>query len=59
MNKDVSTMTVEQLKALAYDFLVQIEVAQKNLQVVNQEIANKSQPGAKVEPAVEPEIVVN
>jgi len=39
-------MTVEQLKALAYDLIGQFEVAQRNLRVVNEEIAKRG----KVEP---------
>lgn len=33
--------TVEQLKAIAYDCIVKVEEAQRNLQTVNQEIANR------------------
>lgn len=34
-------MTVIELKALAYDQAAQLEQAQRNLKVINQEIANK------------------
>ncbi len=45
MNLDITQMTVEQLKALAYDQLATIENAQNNLKVVNEEIVKKqSQP---------------
>lgn len=33
--------TVEQLKAMAYDEVVRLEQAQKNLQILNQEIAKR------------------
>jgi len=35
---DIKTATVEQLKSFAYDNLVSIENAQKNLQAVNAEL---------------------
>lgn len=41
---DISQKTVTELKAIAYDLLVQIEGYQKNLAIVNAEIAKKSQP---------------
>lgn len=37
-------MTLEQLKASAYDALVRLEVAQKELNMINQQIANYKQP---------------
>lgn len=39
---DISQKTVTELKAIAYDLLVQIEGYQKNLAIVNAEIAKKS-----------------
>lgn len=41
---DISQKTVTELKAIAYDLLVQIEGYQKNLAIVNAEITKKSQP---------------
>jgi hypothetical protein len=38
---DISQKTVTELKAIAYDLLVQIEGFQKNLAIVNAEIAKK------------------
>jgi len=35
-------MTVEQLKALAYDQLIQLEQIQANLRIINDEITSKS-----------------
>lgn len=40
---DISQKTVTELKAIAYDLLVQIDGFQKNLAIVNAEIAKKSQ----------------
>lgn len=36
-------MTVEQLKALGFDLIGQIEVAQHNLRVLQQELANREE----------------
>lgn len=41
---DINTITLEQAKAYAYDVLVRIETEQKNLQILNQVIAQKSRP---------------
>lgn len=41
---DIKTMTVEQLKALAFDQLVLLEQAQNNLKVINAEIQLRNQP---------------
>jgi len=41
---DLNTISLEQAKSLAYDELVKIENAQKNLQALNQLIAQKQQP---------------
>lgn len=40
---DLKTMSVEALKALAYDILNTIQVQQSNLQAINAEIEKKSQ----------------
>jgi hypothetical protein len=39
---DVTTMTIEQLKALAYDQIVIRENAERNLQILNNEIARRA-----------------
>ena len=38
---DISNLTIEQLKALAYDIISEAEMTQKNLTVINNEIAKK------------------
>ncbi len=48
---DLKTQTLEQLKALAYDQMVLQEQAQRNIQVINQEIALRN---TQAEPIVEP-----
>ena len=45
---DLTTMTLEQLKALAYDQLVELQRIQQNLQILNAEIDKR-----KVEPKKE------
>jgi len=40
--EQLKEMTIEQLKALAYDQLVTLDATQKNLSVLNQIIAEKS-----------------
>ena len=40
---NLQTATLEELKSMAYDTLVQIEQLQKNLQLLNQAIVKKSQ----------------
>ena len=39
---NIKDMSVEQLKSMAYDTLAIIEQNQRNLQLLNQEIAKKS-----------------
>ena len=39
---DITNLTLERLKSLAYDTMVKIEQEQKNLSVVNGEIAKKA-----------------
>lgn len=41
MNTDISTMTETELKAMAYDLLVQNEQIQRSIQIINQEIAKR------------------
>jgi hypothetical protein len=40
---DLSTLTIEQLKSLAYDFILQIKQGQENLQTVEQVIMQRAQ----------------
>ncbi len=47
---DVKKLDVKEVKALAYDQLTILEQTQKNLQILNQVIAEKSKP---VEPVKE------
>lgn len=52
MGTDITKMSVTELKALAYDELGKMEVAQKNLQIINVEIAKKMESKSE-SPAVE------
>jgi hypothetical protein len=47
---NLETASVEELKAMAYDTLGQIEMFQKNLQILNQAIVNKSKEPVEVKP---------
>jgi hypothetical protein len=49
---DITKSTVVELKALAFDELVKIETAQKNVQMLNQELAKRE---TEVKPEVTPE----
>ena len=40
---DITKMSVEALKALAYDEMAKIQLSQQNLQMINQEIAKKQE----------------
>jgi hypothetical protein len=42
IEKPVSSLSTIELKALAYDQLVQIELAQNNLKTINQELVVRS-----------------
>ncbi len=54
---DVSKLeTLEELKSLAYDFLLQRDIFQNNLNIVNSEITKRQKEEEKVEEA---EIVLN
>jgi len=44
---DITKLNVTELKALAYDQLVQIENAQNNLKILNAEIVTRQQEEAK------------
>jgi len=59
MNKpNIKEMSIEQLKALAYDLICGLELNQNNLKVVNEEINKKNmeQTRIQVPPRVTPEI---
>jgi len=43
MTTDVSTLSEDQLKALAYDNLLEKERIEKNLQIINQELTRRIQ----------------
>jgi hypothetical protein len=45
---DVKKLDVKEIKALAYDQLAILEQTQKNLQILNQVIAEKSKPAEPV-----------
>lgn len=42
MNKDINELSVQELKALAYDVLARIQSEQNNLAFINQMIEKKS-----------------
>lgn len=42
--KSIKDCTVTELKAFAYDRVLIIEKAQKELQIINQELAGRNQP---------------
>lgn len=49
---DVKTLTLDQLKALAYDEIQKLEFARQNLQIINTEIGSrKGVPSEPVQPA--------
>lgn len=52
---DITKFTLEQLKAMAYDLIGQLENIQKNLQVLNNEIAKKSQEIKETKPEPSPQ----
>ena len=41
---DLTKQTDTELKALAYDEMVNAQTAQSNVQVINQELANRQEP---------------
>lgn len=49
-NRQLSELTLIELKALAYDQIQNIEIAQNNLRFINQEIEKRNQPQEEVEP---------
>lgn len=44
---DITTKTVVELKALAFDEIVKFESAQKNIQIINAEIAKRAKEETK------------
>ena len=46
---NVQDMNIEQLKAMAYDELTKLKIAQNNLEVLNQLIQNKVKENTKIE----------
>lgn len=51
---NVSELNINELKALAYDELVKINVANNNLRVLNQELSQRQQQGdANATPVVQ------
>lgn len=55
-NKNITEFTVVELKALAYDQLATIEVAQNNLKAINQEFAARNQPAVETKEAAVDEV---
>lgn len=53
MDKQLSEMTLIELKALAYDQIQNIEIAQNNLRFINEEIQKRNQSQEEVEPESE------
>ena len=47
---DLTKLTIEQLKALAYDNIVEFEMRQNNLKVINEELARRRTEPVKTEP---------
>lgn len=41
---DISTLKLEELKAMAYDELVKLNLTQKNLEIIESQIKKLSQP---------------
>lgn len=50
MERQLSDLTVVELKALAYDQMAQLEMAQNNLRVLNQELSRRLNPSAPAGP---------
>lgn len=49
MQIDLNTKTITELKAMAYDFITQIEHLQNNVRIINQTILEKQKEEASVE----------
>lgn len=56
---DIKKLTLEQLKALAYDQLVMVEQSQNNIKVINAEISerNKNMSEEEMEASKDEEVV--
>ena len=60
MERQLSDLTVVELKALAYDQMAQLDMIQNNLRVINQELSRRLNTGVQggpppvQRPAVEP-----
>lgn len=52
-NMDISKLSIESLKAMAYDEFVRVQVSQKNLEIINAEISKRQAEVSETEP-VEP-----
>ena len=56
---DITNLPMAELKAMAYDIIAAKENAERNLQIVNQEISKRlqsAQPLTPVQPEVEPQV---
>ena len=51
---DISNHSIEALKALAYDLIVQLDGIQKNLNLVNAQIAKKQEDKKAIKEGVAP-----
>lgn len=55
MERQISDLTTVELKAIAYDQMAQIELAQNNLRAINQELSKRvQQTSPPAAPAIEP-----
>jgi len=50
---DITKLSIEALKAMAYDEFVRVQVSQKNLEIINTEISKRQTEVSETEP-VEP-----
>lgn len=55
---DISKLSTEQLKSLAYDEMIRFEISQTNLRALNQEIAKRTNSNESQQPPVEDTEVV-
>lgn len=51
-NMELTTLSDEKLKSMAYDEMVRIQVAQNNIQVINQELSKRQPKETKMEEKV-------
>jgi hypothetical protein len=54
MERQITDLTVTELKAVAYDQMAQIELAQNNLRAINEELRKRLQPQQQGQPVIEP-----